>query len=196
VNLILVLDDVTPPILRALAPALAAWRKHGAEPPLLMSRAEWRRASDAFPIELTDMREGYEVLRGSDPLAEISVTPDDLRRALERELRGKLLRLRQGYAAAAGDAATLGAVARTSASTIMVLLRALLALLGRAVPVDPVELAREAAQAVGSADDGLTTVVAHRGEARWRCPPELFERYLAAVEQAARYVDQLQPGDR
>ncbi len=40
----------------------------------------------------------YRVLRGSDPLAGMEVRPADLRAALEREFRGKLMRLRQGYA--------------------------------------------------------------------------------------------------
>ena len=88
-----------------------AWSKAAPEPPLLISRAEWARASDVFPIEITDMRAGYQVLRGSDPLAAATVSRADLRQALERELRGKLLRLRQGYAAAAGDEKALGHLA-------------------------------------------------------------------------------------
>ena len=71
----------------------------------------------------------------------------DLRHAVERELRGKLLRLRQGYAAAAGDPAALGDLASRSAATIMVLLRALLACSAEPVPGDPLELAAAAAAA-------------------------------------------------
>ena len=48
----------------ALAPAFTAWRKATPEPPLVISRAEWARAVDVFPIEITDMRAGYQVLRG------------------------------------------------------------------------------------------------------------------------------------
>ena len=65
----LVLDDRRPPCSAALGPAFGAWRKAVAEPPLLISRAEWARAADAFPIEITDMRAAYQVLRGADPLA-------------------------------------------------------------------------------------------------------------------------------
>jgi predicted nucleotidyltransferase len=111
INLMLVLDDPSPTRLRALAPAFAAWRKTASEPPLLISRAEWARATDVFPIEITDMRAGYRVLRGADPLGGARVQGTDLRQALERELRGKLLRLRQGYAAAAGDEKLLGQAA-------------------------------------------------------------------------------------
>ncbi len=195
INLMLVLDDASPGRLRAMAPAFAAWKKASPEPPLLISRAEWARASDVFPIEITDMRSGYQVLRGSDPLAAATVSRADLRQALERELRGKLLRLRQGYAAAAGDEKALGHLAGASAGTILVLLRALLTLVGRAAPAAPSALAAEAAALVGATPAGLVTPVDRRGVRGWRCSPKEFEEYLDAVTRAAGYVDQLQLGD-
>lgn len=195
VNLMLIVDELGPHVLRTLGPAFTGWRSSELEPPLLISRAEWSRASDAFPVEITDMRTSYQVLRGSDPLVGMQVDRSDLRRALETELRGKLLRLRQAYAASAGDSLALGAVAGESAATIMVLLRALLSLLGRHVPSDPLELVSAASAAIGIESEHLLQVVRHRADRDWRCSPEEFERYLAAVERAARFADQLQLGE-
>lgn len=196
INLMLVLDDASPTRLKAMAPAFAAWRKVASEPPLLISRAEWARASDVFPIEITDMRAGYRVLRGPDPLANARVDRADLRQALERELRGKLLRLRQGYAAAAGDEKALGALAAGSAGTILVLLRSLLTLAGRPGPSAPAALAAAAAELVGAVPAALVAPVDRRGARGWRCSPKEFEAYLDAVARAAAYVDQLQLGDQ
>ena len=196
INLMLVLDDPAPVLLRALAPAFAAWRKAGSEPPLLISRAEWDRASDVFPIEITDMQAGYRVLRGPDPLRGSRVARPDLRQALERELRGKLLRLRQGYAAAAGDPRALGELAAVSAGTIQVLLRGVLSLVGQPVPAEPAALVGAAARAVGADPAHLGLPVGRRGERGWRCTPEEFEQYMDAVARAARYVDQLHLGDQ
>jgi hypothetical protein len=142
------------------------------------------------------MRAGYRVLRGADPLETTLVERGDLRQALERELRGKLVRLRQGYAAAAGDEPRLGEVASASASTILVLLRSLLTLAGRPVPTVPAALAGDAADLLGASPDSFATPVAHRGERGWRCKPAEFEQYLDAVALAAGYVDQLQLGDQ
>ncbi|HEX6615400.1 MAG TPA: nucleotidyltransferase domain-containing protein, partial [Gemmatimonadales bacterium] len=192
INLMLVLDDPSPTRLRALAPAFAAWRKSVAEPPLLISRAEWARASDVFPIEITDMRAGYRVLRGADPLGASRVDTADLRHALERELRGKLLRLRQGYAAAAGDEKLLGELAAGSAGTILVLLRSLLSLAGREVPAEPAALVDEAAVLIGAPAAALLTPVQRRGERGWRCSAAEFEQYMDAVGRAVGYVDHLQ----
>jgi predicted nucleotidyltransferase len=196
INLMLVLDDASPSRLRALAPAFAAWRKTAAEPPLLISRAEWARASDVFPIEITDMRAGYKVLRGADPLGNSRVDRRDLRQALEREFRGKLLRLRQGYAASAGDGKRLGELAAGSVMTILVLLRSLLTLAGRPVPPTPTSLAVEAASLLGVAAGALSTPVERRGERGWQCSSVEFEEYLQAVSRAAEYVDHFQLGDQ
>jgi predicted nucleotidyltransferase len=196
INLMLVLEELTPATLRELSRAFTGWRKGTPEPPLVLSRIEWGRALDAFPIEVTDMRTSYRVLRGSDPLQSVRVDRSDLRKALEREFRGKLLRLRQGYATYAPDPAALGHLSLQSAATILVLLRGVLTLIGKPVPSDSLELAATAAAAVGFDGEHLLYVVRHRADREWRCPAPEFENYMQAVESTARFVDQLQLGDQ
>jgi hypothetical protein len=191
INLMLVAETLTPEVLRSLGRAFTGWRKASTEPPLILSRQEWDRASDAFPIEITDMRTAYQVLRGSDPLQGVQVDRGDLRKALEREFRGKLLRLRQGYATYAPDPAALGALGLQSAATILVLLRGLLTLLDKLVPKDPLELAAAAAASVGFEGEHLLHVVRHRVDREWRCQAPEFENYMGAVEHSARFLDQL-----
>jgi predicted nucleotidyltransferase len=195
INLILLLDDASPEVLRSLSRAFAGWRKEAPEPPLLMTRDEWTRATDVFPIEIADMRTGYRVLRGPDPIHGLRIDPADLRRALEREFHGKLLRLRQGYTALTPDPAALGALATDSVGSILVLFRALLTLLGRPVPATPLELAAAAGAAIAGDGGPLALVVRHRHERHWRCSPDEFEAYLGVVERATRFLDQLQLGD-
>jgi predicted nucleotidyltransferase len=196
INVLMVLDDVGPAVLRSLAGAFGAWRKAAQEPPLLLSRTEWLSAADSFPIEISDMRASYRVLRGADPLALVTVETTDLRRALEREFRGKLLRLRQGYVTLSSDAAALSGVAQESVGTMLVLYRALLALLGHPVPGDSGALVTAAAAAVGFAPTALTRIVAGRADRNWRCTTTEFEAYVDAVAQTAAFVDHLQLGDQ
>jgi hypothetical protein len=196
INLMLVMDEITPPILRSLGVAFTGWRKATPEPALLLSRNEWNRATDAFPIEITDMKTSYQVLRGADPLQGVRVDPTDLRKALEREFRGKLLRLRQGYATYAPDPAALGKLGLQSAATILVLLRGVLTLLGKPVLTDPLELAAAAAATIGFEGEHLLHVVRHRVDREWRCQAPEFENYMDAVEVSARFLDQLQLGDQ
>jgi predicted nucleotidyltransferase len=191
INLMLVLDQLTQPVLRSLSRAFTGWRKATPEPPLILSRAEWSRAGDAFPVEITDMRLSYQVLRGSDPLAGAQVDLADLRQALEREFRGKLLRLRQGYSTYAPEPAALGSLGLQSAATILVLLRGLLTVAGKPVPSDASDVASATATLIGFDPEYLLHVVRHRSDREWRCGAPEFENYMSAVEQTAQFVDQL-----
>jgi hypothetical protein len=196
INLMLVLDQLTPTVLKSLSRAFAGWRKSLADPPLILSREEWNRATDAFPIEITDMHLSYRVLRGGDPLEAAQVDLGDLRKALEREFRGKLLRLRQGYATFAPDPAALGALGLQSAATILVLLRGVLTVARKPVSADAAELVKDAAGLVGFNAEHVLHVVRHRTDREWRCQAPDFESYMSTVEQTAGYLDQLQLGDQ
>ncbi len=195
VNLLLVLESAEPEVLRALTVPFATWARQHQAPPLLLTRAEWRRAADAFPIEITDMRSAYRVLRGADPLPEVVVSRGDLRAALERDLRGKLLRLRQGYVALAADPGALAGLARDTVSSLVVLLRGVLTLAGAQVPVGRAEVADIAGRVAGLDTAPLKEVLAHLGDGDWACSPAAFTEYLAVVEAVLRHVDHLTPGD-
>jgi predicted nucleotidyltransferase len=196
IDLMIVARELEPATLRALAKPFETWRRSEYQPPLLITRTEWDRASDAFPIELADMRSCYQMLRGPDLLAGVTVEPGHLRVALEREFRGKLLRLRQGYVASANDPGALGALAGRSAGTLMVLFRALLVLLGRTVPRDPLQLGVAGAEALGVEGEPLLHVIRHRAERGWRCTAAEFERYMEMADRAVRFLDQLQLGEQ
>jgi len=104
-NLLVVAERLGPAELKGLGPEFARLAAQHLGPPLLVTRAEWVRAADVFPIEIADMRSAYRVLRGTDPLAGQNVRREELRRALETELRGKLFRLRVDLGLHGGDPA-------------------------------------------------------------------------------------------
>ena len=196
VNLMLVVEDASPGALRQLAPALAAWHKRGLTPPLIIGRGEWQRAADVFPIEITDMRLAYRVLRGLDPVGDVVVEPGELRRALESELRGKLVRLRQAYVRFGDVAVTLGGFATSSVPALLVLLRCTNVLLGRAAGENPKETMAALAVELGPEADAIVEIAGHRRDSKWQCPPATFARYLEAVSRTVDLVDHLQRGAR
>ncbi|MHB1328845.1 MAG: hypothetical protein ACYC2K_11645, partial [Gemmatimonadales bacterium] len=97
-NLLLVAESLEPVVLQRLRTAIEPLRAHSRVPPLIFTLDEWRRSADVFPIEIVDMQVARRILAGPDPLERMVVAPADLRRALEREFSGKLLRFRQAYA--------------------------------------------------------------------------------------------------
>src|SRR3989454_8936951 len=95
------------------------------------------------PIEYEDIREAHRVLAGRDPWPGVTVRRDDVRRQLEQELMGKLVRLRQAYVALPPK--QLARVVAGSAGGFFTMLRAALRLAGQTPPADLASLVPPAA---------------------------------------------------
>jgi hypothetical protein len=191
VNVLLVVDDPSPAALSRLTPAVTDWHNRGLMPPLIIGRAEWAAAADVFPIEITDMQLAHRVLRGSDPISGMRVDPSDLRRALESDLRGKLMRLRQAHVRFGDAAPILGGFATASISSLVVLLRCTATLMGRAPGRTPDEVIAVLATELGPNASVVAEIAKHRRDHDWSCPAGTFVRYLDVVHRAVDLVDRL-----
>ncbi|MFW6331596.1 MAG: nucleotidyltransferase domain-containing protein [Gemmatimonadota bacterium] len=134
VNLLVLVDAVDAALLRRLAPLARRWLKKEHALPLVLTWDEWAAASDAFAIETADMLDAREVVSGEDPLIGVTVRDRDLRLQAERELRGKLIHLREGTLASADKPEDLGRLVLTALPSVATYLRAALRLAGRPVP--------------------------------------------------------------
>ncbi|MGH7583139.1 MAG: hypothetical protein ACREL5_07945 [Gemmatimonadales bacterium] len=194
VNMLLLVDDTSPAALRKLTPAVTEWHAKGFSPPLIVGRAEWDRSADVFPIEITDMKLAHKVLCGSDPVAAMQVDAGDLREAVERELRGKLVRLRQAYVRFGDAGMILGGFALSSIATYFALLRCIAVLYGRAPGHKPTETVAALASELGSESAAAVEIASHRALREWNCPPETFVRYIELVRVTVNLVDTFQHG--
>lgn len=191
---LVICDRVDPGVLAALADASRAWLKDGHPAPLVFGEAEWRDSADVFAIEMTDMRAHHRLLAGRDPWAGVAVRDEDVRRQLEHELRGKVVRLRQAFVGAARDRTELGRALTGTVSGFLTMLRAVLRLTGREAPADRTALIAAAAPLVGFDGGPVTTLAV---AARAGRPPKLGPEdpvaalYLAAVTRTAEYVNDL-----
>lgn len=195
VNLLLLVDDASPVALRKLTPVVTAWHARGFVPPLIMTRAEWRDSTDVFPIEVTDMQLSHRVLCGADPVTQLAVSPSDLREAVEKEFRGKLIRLRQAYVRFGESGVILGGFATASVATFFALLRCVAVLMGREPGRERRDTARALAAELGDGADAALLIADHRADRDWNCAPELFVRYLELVRRMTDLVDTLSLGD-
>ena len=159
-----------------LSEPVRKWVEAGHPPPLMMTDQEWRESADAFPIEYEDIRDAHRLLAGSDPWSGIVVRREDVRRQLEHELMGKLMHLRQSFAASWHDPTRLGDIVRETRSSFLAMLRAAVRLAGRKAPSAPDALVRDAATLIGFSAERLTEPAA----------------YLDAVTRTAEYVNRLE----
>ena len=189
---LLIVRDASPKKLRPIEAFIASWAKKGNPPPLIFSEQGWRSSTDVFPIEIEDMREAHLLLKGEDPLDGLHTTKQDLRRELEREVRGKLLQLRTEFAAVASDGKAAGLLLADSAVTFFILFRAVLRLVGNTPPSDPKALVRETAEVTGLDSDAFDWIL---DRLAGRKPPALKaydpvgDRYVEQIERLAQFVD-------
>ena len=194
VNTLLICDAVDETLFARLEPAVREWGRAGHPAPLILTEREWQTSADAFAIEYEDMREAHRLLAGRDPWRGVTVQREHLRRQLEHELMGKLVRLRQAHAARRGDPKQLAQVIVGSAAGFFTMLRATLRLAGRTPPASPDALLREAGARMGFAPERLTALEAHaRGVGQLKLAPgdPLPLAYLAAVAHTAEFVNRL-----
>jgi predicted nucleotidyltransferase len=195
VNTLLLCDAVDDDLFARLEPPVRAWTRAGHLAPLILTEREWRESAEAFPIEYQDIRDAHRILAGRDPWKGIAVQRDHLRRQLEHELMGKLVHLRQAYAAQRSEPKRLAQVIVGSAGGFLTMLRAALRLAGKTAPGTPGALVRDAGGEMGFAAAGLAPLVAHAsgGPAlKLAAHDPLPAAYLEAVARTAQYVNRME----
>ncbi|MGH7522340.1 MAG: hypothetical protein ACREMI_13780 [Gemmatimonadales bacterium] len=175
-NTLLIVDKADAELFARLQAPVRAWMSAQHPPPLVLTEREWRDSADAFPIEYEDIRAGHRVLAGRDPWHGIRVQSEYVRRQLEHELMGKLVHLRQAYAADWNSPRRLAEVVRATRPGFLTMLRAVLRLAGRAAPAAPEALVRDAGALIGFGADGLAEPAA----------------FLDAVTRTAEYVNRME----
>lgn len=189
-NTLAVLKSCGPAELKAAASGLKDWLKAGNPAPVLFSREQLLTSADTFPIELADMKDFHRVIYGEDILPAITIKPHELRLAVERELKGKLLRLREAALRAGGDGKTLGAVLTGFASEMLVLCRAALRLKADKVPANKLECARELKKHADFDAGAFAAADAlRRGEKPDEGMEKLFDRFIEAAAKLSAAVD-------
>ena len=175
--------------LNACAARTGAWRRAGAATPLMLTRTDFTRSLDAFPVEYGEIIRHHTVVFGSDPFQGLSISRDDLRRACEVQVKSHLLHLREDYLESGGHYGDIDALVRESAPGFEALLRHLAGLDGQ--PGDsPGDLVHHAQRlrldprTVGDLIDlargtGPSPVDAVK----------LFPAYLETMERLADFVD-------
>jgi len=189
---LMIVRDASPEALRPAASHIARWSMKGNPPPLIFSELEWRSSSDVFPIEIEDMREAHILVSGEDPLQGIETTKRELRAELEREIRGKLLRLRTEFAAVAPDGKALGSLLIDSSRTFFVLFRATLRLVGRPPADDPAILVNTLADVTGldvSAFEWILARLSGKNVPALKSFDPIADRYLKQIERLEHFVD-------
>jgi hypothetical protein len=162
--------------LAACAPRMADWRRAGAAAPLILTRDEFLRTLDVFPLEYGGIIANHRLVAGQDLLGGLQVSESDLRRGCELQAKSHLIHLREGYIESGGNPKAVGQLIAASAPA----LASLLANLRR--------LDESSAERAGITSDFLKEVAGAGGSAI-ADPSPLLARYVSAVERLWQEVD-------
>ena len=177
VHTLALVENLTFQDLAACVPLVPAWQRAGFAVPLILSEHEFLRTLDVFPVEYGEIIAQHTVLVGDDPFAGMAVNESDLRRACELQAKSHLIHLREAYLENGRDGASLRRMMAASAAP----LRALVTNLER---LDSGITAR------AGLTPELISEISHADTGGIADPSALLARYIAAIEQLWRYVDQ------
>jgi hypothetical protein len=191
--------DVTPSLalvstltaddLLACASRAGVWHRNGAGTPLIVTRNEFVRSLDAFPIEYGEILDTRYMLFGVDPFTGLAIQPDDLRRACEVQVKSHLLHLRENYMECGAKPLEVARLVADSAPAFAAVLRRL-ARLDNQPARTPAEIGAYAAGRPGLDPRVVGDVLALvDNDGASVNASRLFPEYLAAVETLARFVD-------
>jgi hypothetical protein len=185
--LVTALDTVD---LDACARAVTGWHRQQLATPLVMPEHEFRRSLDAFPLEYNEMVRVHAHVYGEDPFAGVTISPDDLRRACETQVKSHLLHLREEYIEAGGHPQTVAELVEHSAAGFAALLRNVAQLHGVNIS-DRTTVTLEGARLANLPETVVGAILALEKPSRVTStdPARLFPEYLQAVEQLAAFVD-------
>ena len=194
INLMLILDDVTQSSLQRSLKVVAKGRKMGIVAPLFLSEDHIRRSADVFPIEFLDIQENHLVLYGDDPFEELEIDRSNIRLQCEHELKGKLIRLRQGYLERGLLKKGIATLLTESLTSFIPIFRNMLRLKGLEPPKHKKEVIEKTAEVFGvSARPFLKILELKRAK---RIPDAkgldaLLADYLVGLDRLAVIIDEM-----
>jgi len=195
INILVVVTQAGLSALDRLAPYYKIWRKKRIAPPLILSPEEIQGSLDSFPLEFLNMRLMHQTFHGEDPLEGLEINPADLRLQCERELRGKLLLLREAVVSSAGREEDLKYTALDSIKAFVAIFRGVLFLLGDDPgPAGADQVLKKAASRLNLKDGEVFSALWGLRAARKVPKGEtagLVRRYLRAVSEATQRVDDI-----
>jgi predicted nucleotidyltransferase len=147
INLLIIhSQDVDAPLDLAMK-TVHKWKKQRVAVPLFMTRAFVLSSVDAYPIEFLNMKLSHLVIYGQDILDDVTFDPGHLRLQLERELKGKLIRLQTGFLETEGKSKQIRELIKASFNAFLALSNAMLFLKNIPIPKDRTQVIGEMARA-------------------------------------------------
>ena len=194
INFLVVLTEEGIGQLQKSFKTVEKWYKRKVSTPLFLTKSYISSSLDSFPIEFLNMQKSYQMVFGEDVLQGLGFDKHHLRLQCEKELKGKLLQLRQRFLESGGKSKHLIAIIKNSLTAFMSIFRALLTLKDNDVPAEPESIFSLVSQELGVAEQTFVELLkVKEGTVKLSSAAlnALFEDYIKEVRALVYTVDQL-----
>jgi predicted nucleotidyltransferase len=194
INFLIVLTEEGIGQLQKSFKTVEKWYKRKVSTPLFLTESYISSSLDSFPIEFLNMQKCHQVVFGKDVLQELSFDKHHLRLQCEKELKGKLLQLRQGFLESSGKTKNLTFIIGRSLTAFISIFRALLYLKDKSAPGELRNIISLVSQEFGI-DEKIFLTLLHIKEGTEKLSSKalssLFENYIREIRKLANAADQL-----
>ena len=174
--------------------AVAKWKKSNVAVPLFVTEEYVKSSVDTFPIEYLNIREAHRLVHGKNILKDLDVAPPFLRLQCEREIKGKLLLLREAFLETQETGKLLKSLIRQSMAAFVAIFRGLLHLAGQEVPSQKRQVLDRVCKAYDMDRDLFETLL-DIGEGKEKLSAkelsQRFKAYMKQIQALSIRVDQL-----
>jgi len=194
INFMIVLSEQGIEQLDRAFPVIKKWRKRNVAIPLFLTETYVATSMDVFPIEYLNFQRDYVPVFGKDILKDLSFDVEFIRLQCEREIKGKLLILREAYLESSGKGRALKDVIRNSIPALVAIFKALLYIKGQDIPKEKRAIVRNTCEAV-DIDLGIFEKLLDIKEGKSKPggseTGEIFKGYLVEMRKLSKRVDAL-----
>ncbi|MGD2126186.1 MAG: hypothetical protein PVG99_08915 [Desulfobacteraceae bacterium] len=192
INFMIVLTEEGIGQLEKAFKTIEKWRKRRVATPLFLTKFYIETSTDVFPIEYFNFKENHVLVYGEDILNDLSFNAEFIRLQCEREIKGKLLLLREAYLDSAGKGKALKEIIGQSIGAFTAIFKALLFLKGEKAPAEVREIIRLTCQSF-DLDSGLFEKLLDIKQEKVKPGDEdmrkIYEDYLREVRKLSKLVD-------
>jgi hypothetical protein len=194
INFMIVLSEDGINSLDRAFKAVLKWQKRNVATPLFLTEQYVQTSLDTFPIEYLNFQNSYELLYGKDILKGLAFDPDLLRLQCEREIKGKLLALREAFVETGGRRRRLQELVAESVQAFIAIFNGLLYLHGKPLPRHKRDVMRQVCETFHM-DSALFDKLLDVKEKKLKLSGwelrALFQAYLKEVQRLWKRVDSL-----
>ncbi len=195
VNSVFVLHAMDLEFLELLAPLGKTYGKKRIASPLIMTPEYIMNSLDVFPMEFLNIKLLHKTTFGEDLFQTLEIDRSDLRLQCERELKVRLIGLRQGYLSSSGDARILKDLFVGTVTGYIPLFRSIISILGKEPPLTNEDVLTVLEEITGVKTQVFKTVLEQKKQKAKMMIKQLntiFEDYYAAIEKLGDITDGIQ----